>query len=132
MYHKIKYVFEAIYFLFFSTVFIFSFIDSSQSLIFKMQGIVGLIIVVFSIASLKDKIHPKIQNICHYVLGMMFMGILAYSFLTYYREKEGEKLLLYFSVVGAVIGFLRMIEFTLCFDPYMEYMELQNEQNIII
>uniref|UniRef100_A0A6C0KUH4 Uncharacterized protein n=1 Tax=viral metagenome TaxID=1070528 RepID=A0A6C0KUH4_9ZZZZ len=127
MYLKIKYRFEALCFLFFATVFILSFIIKDENLIFKLQGSVGLIIVFFSVASFKDKIHPKTQNICHYILGLIFIGILAYSFFVYYSEEGRTKLLLYFSITGAVIWCFRIIEFTLCLDPYMDFLESERE-----
>lgn len=124
MFGKLKYAFEAVCFVFFSIVFIFSFLDTEDSFIFKIQGVLGIFTVVFSIASLRDKIQPKIQNIVQYLIGVISIIFLSYSLYTYFKCERNCVLLLVFTLVAICIGFLRFVEFVFCVQQHLDYMSI--------
>ena len=129
LYKNIKYTFESFCFLFYITVFGFSFIQKDESLCFKLQGIFGLVIVIFSIASKKDKVSPLTQNTLQFILGIIFFGVLAYSFFVSV-EKKG--LLFYFSIASAFIGTLRFFEFVFCVEPYLRYLSIEGQEENVV
>jgi len=129
LYGKIKYTFEALVFLFYGVVFVFSFLNTfneKESICLKFQGIFGLLIVSFSVASIKDRISPDTQNIVQFILGIIFLGILTYSFFVCLFQTKLD-LLFYFSIVGVFIGIGRLLEFVFCTRPYLDYVSLQEE-----
>jgi hypothetical protein len=128
LYGKLKYTFEAACFLFFAIVFVFSFIKTEENVCFKLLSISGLIIVSFSIASIKDNINVSTQNKVQFILGLLFLSVLAYSFFLYFINKDTSKILLYFSIASVFIGVLRLVEFMFCIRPYIDYLSLQREQ----
>jgi hypothetical protein len=109
-------------------VFVFSFIKTEENVCFKLLSISGLIIVSFSIASIKDNINVSTQNKVQFILGLLFLSVLAYSFFLYFINKDTSKILLYFSIASVFIGVLRLVEFMFCIRPYIDYLSLQREQ----